>query len=76
VAQGKTRGSLAAPPLAPAYSAQFVEPDTLLVKPTSAGLPAITLLRSRPPANLPEPAQAKTIALSDGGTLTRDQERA
>lgn len=36
----------AAAPLSPAYSAQFVEPDTIVMTPTSAGLPAITMLRA------------------------------
>lgn len=36
----------AAAPLASAYSAQFVEPDTIVLSPTAAGLPSITLLRA------------------------------
>lgn len=36
----------AAAPLASAYSAQFVEPDTIVLTPASAGLPAITVLRA------------------------------
>lgn len=33
-------------PLAPAYSGQFVEPDTIVLTPASGGLPAFTLLRA------------------------------
>jgi hypothetical protein len=36
----------AAAPLASAYSAQFVEPDTIELTPNSASLPVITLLRA------------------------------
>ena len=36
----------AAAPLAPAYSGQFVEPDTIVLTPTSGAVPALTLLRA------------------------------
>lgn len=33
-------------PLAPAYSGQFVEPDTIVLTPTSGGVPALTFVRA------------------------------